>query len=225
VDPLFYQFDLVVNRINPNEGNKESVTEASHDDVTGRRPHMGYRDVDDAKVTSTSKSMYVGDETTLRDELDTTTVYDYDDDEDEETTLAATDVPMTTLVGTPLAIDELDVSVMRQKITTTSTDVVDVRNGNNTENDVNVDDDDEIDDHHDYGSEMTTEEDPSFDDDEADDDVRCRTKIIYSKKTFFHLKLDDRGRKSVASVIATIKQQQQQQQQRWCGNSSDHNQK
>lgn len=176
-DPLFYQFDLVVNRINPKEGNKETVTVASRD-VTVRRPHMGYRDVD-AAAKETTTTLSVGDETTqnVDAEGDTTTAYDYELVTDDETTLK-NDVLLTTLVGTSITIDELDVSVVRQKISDQSMDLGVVGNGsvtmNDAENDVDNDDgdddddaDDDIDDHHDYGSEMTTEDDPGTDADDA----------------------------------------------------------
>ena len=164
-DPLFYQFDLVVNRINPKEGNKETVTVASRD-VTVRRPHMGYRDVD-AAAKETTTTLSVGDETTQNVDADgdTTTYFDYDLVTDDETTLK-NDILLTTLVGTSITIDELDVSVVRQKISDQSMDLGVVGNGsvtmNDAENDVDNDDGDDDD-----GSEMTTEDDPGTDADDA----------------------------------------------------------
>jgi len=201
---------------------------------------MGYRSVDDETSTKNvvnETTENVENETTSNvrqesTESDTTDAPDVVDVDEKETTLA-NDVLMSSVVGSSITIDELDVSVIRGKvvkpphendtenvtqnvlknvtknIATNVTEIgvyhhddddnddsdADVKVNDVTENEVEADADDdvnenditendedddeeEIDDHHEYGSEMTTEDDANSDVETATQNVDAETASV-----------------------------------------------
>ncbi len=158
-DPLFYSSDLVGNRINPNEGNRE--TEQNLNGEKKRRPHMGYRSADETKEpkTNTTTTMTTIDDqtttltTTVEDSTSTdqtemssyifdVSEYDVTDDDDSTTFIPSTSsnnttsIPDTSVVKTSINVDAPEMGIERPEVGPTS--------------------EMDIDDHHDYGSGMTT---------------------------------------------------------------------
>ena len=147
-DPLFYKSDLVGNRINPHEGNRE-IDEHLNLNLNGekkRRPHMGYRSVDDRKMpttkttTTVDPTMTTFEDLTSTDQIPVFDVSEYDDEEEDDvlpTTVASPSTIKTSIVKTSISVEEPEMGVERPEVVPTS--------------------EMDIDDHHDYGTGMTTE--------------------------------------------------------------------
>ena len=155
-DPLFYSSDLVGNRINPNEGNRE--TEQNLNGEKKRRPHMGYRSADETKepktettaiddqtttMTTTIEDSTSTDQTEMSSYIFDVSEYDVTDDDDSTTFIPSTSsnnttsIPDTSVVKTSINVDAPEMGIERPEVGPTS--------------------EMDIDDHHDYGSGMTTE--------------------------------------------------------------------